>query len=310
MNLLCYVVPMDWDDVRYFLALARSDSIRGAASVLRVSHSTVARRLEALEQKLEVRLFDRTPDGYAITSAGARMVQSAERMEAELASMQRALQGGDDRLQGQVTVTCVESYLADVVIRCLAPFCRSHPKIQLTVESSYSAANLSKREADIALRAFRPGKQPPEHLLGRSVVGIHYASYVAKRHATELDPQLGGSEARWLAYGVPELDDFWREYSGHPDVPLWGGFLGTDLQQQAARAGLGIANLPCYVGDTDPQLQRLVGAEVRQWFELWILSHVDLRETARLRAARQALADALKAEAPLLNGQRPNSVQA
>lgn len=301
---------MDWEDVRYFLALSRSSSIREAGSKLRVSHSTVARRLEALESKLEVHLFNRTPDGYSITAAGARMVQGAERMEAEMASMQRQVAKGDERLGGEVSVTCVEPYLCEMVFEALAPFCRAHPEIELSVESSYSAANLSKREADVALRMFRPGKQPPEHLLGRSIVRVHYASYVATRYAEEQDPGLGAKNSRWLGYGVPQMDGYWKEHCLDADAEPWGSFLGTTLQRKAAHAGIGIAHLPCCGGDRDPNLQRLKSVSAHQWFELWILSHADLRDTERLRKVREVLSGWIQERAPLFEGQRPHSVSA
>jgi len=298
---------MDWEDVRYFLALSRSSTIREAGTKLRVSHSTVVRRLEALESKLEVRLFNRTPDGYSITTAGARMVEGAARMEAEMASMQRELTKGDDRLEGEVNVTCVEPYLCEMVFEALSPFCRTHPEIELSVESSFSAANLSKREADVALRMFPPGKEPPEHLMGKPLVRVFYTSYVATRFAADLDPKQDPKQARWLGYGVPQMDQFWKERCPYPDPVPWGKFLGTTLQQYAAHTGLGIAHLPCCVGDRDNSLQRLQGAEAHQWFDLWILSHVDLRDTARLREVREVLSRWIRDREPLFEGRRPHS---
>jgi DNA-binding transcriptional LysR family regulator len=228
-------------------------------------------------------------------------------MEAEMASMQRELAKGDERLEGEVSVTCVERYLCEMVFEALAPFCRTHPDIELSVESSYGTANLSKREADVALRMFRPGKQPPEHLLGRSLVRVCYASYVATRFADELDPELGAKSTRWLGYGVPQMNEYWLEHCPFPDAKPWGSFLGTTLQRKAAHAGLGIAHLPCCVGDRDPNLQRLQSASAQPWFDLWILSHADLRDTERLRQVRQLLSQWIQEREPLFEGQRPHS---
>jgi len=158
---MLYLVGMDWDDVRYFLAVSREGSVRAAGSILAVSHSTVARRVEALEEKLKVRLFDRTPEGYALTSAGRQMVEGAERVEVEMAALERRLLGQDESFHGLVRVTCANEYLSDMIVRDLAAYCATYPGIDLAVTSSFRSFDLSKREADIAVRMTRIGKDPP-----------------------------------------------------------------------------------------------------------------------------------------------------
>lgn len=284
---------MHWDDVRYFLALSREGSVRAAGAALGVSHSTVARRVEALEERLEVRLFDRTPDGYVLTEGGSQMVPGAQRVEREIATLERELLGQDERLEGKITVTCADTYLSELVLAELAPFCRACPEIDLELTSSYRAVDLSKREADIALRVHRLGKLPPGHLLGRKVATLHYANYVSVEHCERLDPEIvGESESRWLGWGDRKADELWASKTSYPAVPVWGAFGGVGLQMQATRSGMGIACLPCYVADRDPALRRLKKADVGPFFDIWMLSHPDLRTTARLQAARDTLARA------------------
>jgi DNA-binding transcriptional LysR family regulator len=278
---------MDWDDVRYFLALARDGSARGAGATLGVSHTTVARRVDALEDRLAVRLFDRTPDGYVLTQAGQDTIGRAERVEGEMASLERALLGQDDKLEGLIRITCPDGQLSDLVITGLAEFCLQHPDIALEVTPSYRPFDLSKREADIAIRVMRVGKSPPDHLLGRKVATIYYANYVAKAHAARLDPEEVGNATGWLGWGPRDADELWVSNSSYPSVPVWGALLGTDLQLQAARAGLGIACVPCYAADRDPSLQRLKKDDRAAFFDVWMLSHPDLRDNARLRNARE-----------------------
>ncbi len=294
---------MDWDDVRYFLALSRHGSVRAAGVALGVSHSTVARRVESLEEKLSVRLFDRTPDGFTLTDGGRQMIAPAERVESEIATLERELMGQDDRLQGLVRVTCTDEYLSDLIVRDLASFCAKYPGIDLEVTNSYRAFDLSKREADIALRVHRIGKDPPEHLLGRRLVRVYYANYVARDHEATLDPERVGTKTRWLGWGPRKADEEWVRKTSYPDVPVWGLFGSMGLQMQAARAGLGIAMLPCWVADRDPNLRRLHKEDLAPYFDIWMLSHADLRDTARLRSARDYLGATLVAQTPLFHGE-------
>src|SRR5687767_14368201 len=147
---------MDWDDVRHFLALARTGSVRAAGARLGVSHSTVARRVEALETRLGVKLFDRCRDGYLLTDAGHEVVAGAERVEREMASLERGVAGQDARLEGPVRVTCTDPFIARILVRALADFCEHHPGIELALDADARNLDLAKREADIAVRALLP----------------------------------------------------------------------------------------------------------------------------------------------------------
>jgi DNA-binding transcriptional LysR family regulator len=120
---------MDWDDVRHFLTLARSGSVRAAGASLGVSHSTVARRVEALEARLGARLFDRTRDGYTLTPTGRQMLAGAERVEREMDDLARGVVGADERLVGTVALTCSDNFVAGLLLGDLAAFCRTYPGI-------------------------------------------------------------------------------------------------------------------------------------------------------------------------------------
>ena len=212
---------MAWDDLRYVLALARTGSVRGAGASLRVSHSTVARRVEALEANLGVRLFDRHRDGYQLTEAGQRAVSKAERIESEMAGLEREVMGQDDRLEGSVRITCTDSNLAELLIEALIPLCESHPRLELEVDTETRYLDLSRREADIALRAVALGASPPEHLLGRKVAPIVLASYVGVAFATRLDPAVAEGPSRWLGSSQSRVHTTLIRASSYPDLPIW-----------------------------------------------------------------------------------------
>ncbi len=293
---------MDWDDVRHFLALARLGSVRGAGAALSVSHSTVARRVEALEARLAARLFDRNRDGYCLTEAGRQMLAGAERIEQEMSALERDVVGQDERLAGSVAVTCSDTYISQLLIRELAAFCERCPDIELAVTTDGRLFDLAKREADIAIRALPIGVQPAEHLIGLEVAPVMLANYVASAHASRLDPEIDGTSPRWIAFDQRKQFEGMIARSSYPRVPAWGAFASVEVVVQAAREGLGLAMLPTYVGDREAALRRMARPDLRHVADLWLLSHPDLRDNARFRATRASVAQAFKAHAPLFRG--------
>lgn len=294
---------MDWNDVRYFLALARLGSVRAAGASLGVSHSTVARRVEALEVQLAARLFDRSRDGYTLTSAGQQMVPGAERVEREMSALELELAGQDERLSGPIKLTCCDEYVSQMMLQELTVFCGAYPDIELAITTDSRSFDLSKREADIAIRTLAVDDGPPEYLLGKKLVGIYTANYVATAHAHRLDPEIAGTSPRWVAFEERKFFEALVGVSSYPRVPCWGAFSSLALLLQATRSGMGISKLPCYVADQDPSLRRLAKADVQHIANLWILSHPDLRENARFRAARDCVIQALCRQEALFLGQ-------
>ncbi len=295
---------MDWDDVRHFLTLARSGSVRAAGAALGVSHSTVARRVEGLEARLGARLFDRTRDGYTLTAAGQQMIAGAERVEREMDDLARGVVGADERLVGTVALTCSDNYVAGLLMGDLAAFCRTYPGIELGVTVDARPFDLSRREADLALRVLTRGTQPTEHLVGARLLPVVMASYVARAHADRVAPEQPGATSRWLSFQPRKIHEEMIATSSYPDVPPWGSFSTLELLVLAAREGLGAVMLPTYVGDREPALRRLAHPDLRPVADLWMLSHPDLRDNGRLRALRDCVRRALLRQRPLFQGER------
>ena len=295
---------LEWSDLRFFLALARHGSVRAAGGALGVSHSTVARRVEALEAQISTRLFDRTRDGYALTDAGRSMIEGAERVEREVAAIERAVVGADERLAGAVRVTCTDERMASMILDDLLELCEAHPGIEIEIGHDGRNLDLAKREADLAVRVIGIGGQPSDHLVGRRAAEMAVASYVGAAHVARLDPDRGGA-ARWLGYGEAGPLEAMVAESSHPELPIWGAFRSLSLMVQALRAGLGIAILPCYIGDADPTLRRLTRPDLAHRATLWVLYHPDLRDNARLTAARTCMLRGLERRRALLEGLTP-----
>lgn len=290
---------IQWDDLRVFLAIARQGSLSGAARALSVNHSTVFRRLNGLEQRLGVRLFDRLPGGYAPTPAGDALSETAERVEAEILAAERALGGQDLRLRGPLRVTMPDTIARLLLPALVAPFRRSYPEIDLELVVSDTFLNLNKRDADIALR---PTNSPPETLIGRRLCGIATAIYRSAEAGDTVD-KLGDS--RWIA-----PDDSLAHLAAaawlrdlDPPVALRANALGVMLD--AAKAGIGLAALPCFMGDREPAVRRVRDPIPQLETGFWALTHRDLKQTARIRAFLDAVSDAVAELRPLLQGDRP-----
>lgn len=294
---------MDWDDIRYFLTLARRRSVRAAAAELGVSHSTVARRVDALEGKLGTRLFDRHRDGFALTEEGAGMVAAAERVEDEVCALTRGLAGRDGQLAGVVHVTCSDEYVASLILEDLAPWCAAHPEVELAVTTDGRPFNLAKGEADLAVRALGHGVPPPEHLVGRRLGPIVCMSYVGRAHAANLDPTRAGT--RWLGFERGGPIEVLVRSGTYPDLPIWGTFASVRLMVRAVAAGFGLGILPCYMGDAEPELARVDPPDRRHVGDLWLLYHPDLRENARVQAVRDVIRAGFARRQALFEGGAP-----
>ncbi|MBE9554650.1 MAG: LysR family transcriptional regulator [Proteobacteria bacterium] len=281
---------MDWDDIKLFLALMRTGTVRAAAARLGVSHSTVARRIDALEKKITVRLFDRIPTGYVLTPVGEDMLNVAEQVETELEGLERRILGHDHKLSGRIRVTMVDALATNVLMPHLAEFAQKYPEIDLEVEVTYEAANLDYREADVALRF---AQNPPEHLIGRRLVTCATAPYASQDyldHHDLKDPAM----ASWIGFGTQNPFPKWVKESKFPNIPAKGQIVSLLVQLEACKAGMGMGMLPCFLGEPEPTLRRLSPGKPDPNFELWLLTHRDMRTNARIRVFSDFIASAIK----------------
>ncbi|MCL4676300.1 MAG: LysR family transcriptional regulator, partial [Pararhodobacter sp.] len=183
----------DWDDLRLFLAVARAGSLSGAARSLGVTHSTVFRRIGAFEARLRVRLFDRLPGGYALTQAGEEMRDSVIRIEEEITALALKVTGQDQRPTGTIRITTTDLLAVGVLPRHVAAFRAEWPEIEIEVIVADTVLDLTRREADVALRIGNPGQ---ETLIGRRVGRLAFAAYGAADR-----PPGDPAEGDWIGYG-------------------------------------------------------------------------------------------------------------
>jgi DNA-binding transcriptional LysR family regulator len=274
-----------WDDFRLVKTIAESRGLGGAAERLGVNHSTVFRRLGQLEDELGVKLFERHRTGYALTPAGEEMTALATRMEEDVSTFARKLAGQAVSPAGELRVTTNDTLLVHLLTPLFARFCAGCPDIRLDVVLANQALNLSKRDADVAIRAT---DDPPETLVGRRVATIAWAIYgrAADFPDEEKPDLLALYERSWVALGdnlaVLKVARFVRERVAHERIVYR---VNTVLGlTEAVEAGIGIGPLPCFIADARPGLVRLGPPNPDFSTGLWLLTHPDLRHSARVRA--------------------------
>ena len=274
---------MDWDDLRFVLALSRHGSLSHAAASLGASHTTVGRRLRALEKKLGVRLFDSTPEGFVATAAGNDMREVAERLEHEVLSLEGRVLGRDAELNGKLRVTTM-----DLLLRHYRPhfasFIARYPSVELTVVTSDSELSLLRREADVALRL---SNTPPENLIGRKLGQLEFAVYASRELAQRLGPEAHYADYPWVHWDE-RLDTRWLDSWLGEHAPKAKIALRVDasslILREVVRAGLGVFFLACADADPDPELIRIGPIQPQFSRDIWLLTLPDLKHTSRVRA--------------------------
>jgi DNA-binding transcriptional LysR family regulator len=295
---------LSWDDLRVVLAVAKAGSLTGAAQFLRLSHPTVFRRVRAIEAAMGVRLFERSRAGYVVSEAAAEMVTLAEQIDADINRLELSVAGMDERPSGLVRVTTVDTLMLQLLPAVMAELRQTLPGIQVELSTSNTVFSLSKREADIAIR---PGDSPPEHLIGRRVCGLETTLYAPVQW-----PQASMDNLDRFAWVMP--DDSLAQLASSKWLVEQGLLARAVLRTNslvtvagAANAGVGLAILPCYLGDRAPGLRRLCPPLPAFRSELWILSHPDLRRVRRLHAFIEKVLPALAAYSELFEGRAASS---
>ncbi|MFP3505098.1 LysR family transcriptional regulator [Burkholderia sp. SIMBA_062] len=276
----------DWENLRYFVAVAQTGSLSAAARRLNVDHATVSRRLSALEAELKMRLVDRLPRACRPTSAGKLILEFAEQMEERAFSIERLALAEQTSLHGVVTVSVPPVLANNLFANHFHEFARLHPAIRLAIASQAQRISLGRREADLAVRLVRP--EEPQNVtrkLGEMAFGL-YASREYAHASTPDDWAFIAYEAQFAE--MPHQQWLQSIAQGRRIVCE---VSDITTQQVAARTGAGVAGLPVFMGDSDPELQRLPfdGASFSR--EIWLVVHADLRHSPAIRAVIDFISD-------------------
>jgi len=290
-----------WDDVRFFLAVARAGSLSGAARVLGVGHVTVGRRIALLEKRLGVTLLQRTPDGFDVTSAGEAILRRCVAMENAALDLERAAAGRDSLAVGSIRLTATEALAQRVIAPAIAELHKTHPDLRVDLAAGVRSLDIARREADLAVRVGRPSGSG---LVCRKLGEVGYSlyasrSYLAERRTPQRGEGLAGHDLITFTGAPAASSPFFMNESLDEarialrcDNPL--------IQLQAAATGIGIAELACFLGDDCADLVRVWPGEPPALRSVWLVLHKDLRRSARIRVVSSTIGDTFRRQRKIL----------
>lgn len=290
---------LDWDDVRHFLEVVQSGSATRAAVRLGINHTTVYRRISALEKQLGKNLFERLNNGWVLTPVGESIVAYARSMAEDANNIKRKILADSHELSGLLRVTAPDHCFDHLVMPAIGKFIRRYPEINLELVSTADELDLASREADVALRGTN---DPPPNLVGKRIAQIGFNAYgtqalkerVANNPVAEDIPCI-----TWVGDGHTRPPWIEKNFSNTQRIYRTTSF---PVMLAMAHEGIGIAWLACLLGDPDPELHRIPVRQVEPSIALWVLSHVDLRTTARVRIFRDFLVEELEEKKGLIEG--------
>ena len=278
----------NWEDLRFLLAIADAGSLSGAARHLQVDHATVSRRLNALEENLKTRLVIRAARSCHLTVLGQQVLEIARQMEATAFTIDRLALAAQHPISGNVSISAPPVLATHLLAKCLNKFHQCHPQIQLSIASQAARISLSRQEADIALRLVRPADNND---VARKLGNMPFALYASKDYVHQSDPDS------WKFIGYD------KQFSGMPHAgwitstagirPIVCSVSDISSQLEAAKSGVGVASLPRFMGDSDPELVSLPFDGEIYSPEIWLAIHADLRHSPLMRIVLDFIANAV-----------------
>lgn len=302
--------PLSWDDFRLVRAIAEQRSLNGAADSIGVNNSTVFRRLNALEDQLGVRIFERARTGYILTPSGEEMVALATRMAESIVDFERRIAGQDVRPSGDLRITTTDTIFSHLVAPIFCAFTRKYPDIRLDFVIENRTLNLSKRDADVAIRA---SVDPPETLVGRRIGNLNWGVFASKQFLKENNlspanvPAFFNPPTRWIGFSDP---------IGGTSLAKWmtahirSELISVRVSAVSAlvagiEAGLGVGLIPCFIGTASEKLVHISEIRPHANYGLWVLTHPDLKKAARVRAFLDFFGTELSKRRDILEGKKP-----
>lgn len=277
---------LDWDDLRYFLAVSREGSLSAAAVALGVTQPTVGRRIAALQRRLGAKLFTPTRTGQALSESGRRLLPHAEQMEIEGIAAERATSGTDAGMRGRVRITASEWVIGAVLGPMLRPFVSLHAELELELVADVRHLSLTRRDADVAIR---PSRFEQREVVQREVATVAFGlyasdSYLAERGTPDFERQCAGHRLIAMSETLTKIPDVdWLpRFTANARVVVRTN--GREPMARMAAAGIGLVCLPRFLGDAAPNLRLLATPIPPPQRKLWLGCHRDVRAVPRVRA--------------------------
>lgn len=279
-------MQLDWNDLKFFLAVAEHKSIKKAAESLRVNHTTVMRRIDALEYRLECTLFVRSKGSVELTDVAEKMLDSVRAVSNQVVALERQLIGQSDRVSGDVLLTLPPFLATHLLFLHLPQFYKNYPGVNLQIAATNEFVDLSKRQADIAIRlSNNPEAHLNTHLFGKKIADVQMARYTA------VDSKRAAPLIAW-----DNSVDFekWMEKCDAADSAVRCVISEPLVQIHAVISGIGDAILPCFVGDREKALRKAGNSFAG--FEAWVVTHKDMRNAEHIKAVKEFIYGVFEAE--------------
>ena len=283
---------LNWDDLKYFLAVARTGTLRGGADSIQVNHTTLTRRLSVMEERVGSRLFDRSKQGLVLTQLGEDLMPHAERVETEMSAASRVIVGQDAQPSGTVYITLPHGLAMTSLMDDFSAFADLYPDIILNMNFTNDIRDLTRREADVSLRV---ASEVTDDVVGRKLVQMSQAAYCTREYAERVTDNAGEG-LHLIGWHEPEeaTTADWVKNCFYPKATLKHRVSELVPLITLAASGLGMAYLACNLGDRHPDLIRAPFQKPIPYRNIWLLLHRDLRNTARVRLFVDFLADRVR----------------
>ena len=303
---------MNWDDLRFFLAVAGAGSLSGAGQQLGVNTTTVLRRVASLEDDLGARLCERERTGYRLTAAGEKLVEVLEPVDRRLSALPRDFAAAGEGAEGSVRLAAGEVLAASLLALEFPAFRREHPGLELEIVTDPRLASVGQapkignplKDVDVALRLARPTQGD---MLMRKVGDMAYAlyaspAYIEARGRPAQMQDIAGHDLIGFPRSETPLGPIWWFSRAEKSARIALRSSSVAARAAAAREGLGLAALPCIMGDAESGLQRVFGPDVLGGLELWLMARNDLAQLAHVRAVMEFVVDAVRRHKASLEG--------
>jgi len=289
----------DWENLRVFLAVAKTGSARQAASTLNLHYTSVIRRLEAFEKQIGTQLFHKSAKGFEISEVGKTILKRAENMEDEAYAIERLLAGTKDEIAGVLKVTMATTIASYLLIEEITQFQENYPNINLQLHAGHKFANLSRNEADVAIRV---SDAPGDTLKGRRFGKYYEAVYAHKDYIKKYFPLTKNTQCRWLGWQTPE--DFFAEVkeSEFSHIQSYTQIDNEILLFEAVKSKMGIAYLPCFYADNVSDLVRVNKSQPIPRLDIWLLAHPEMSNSKKVQAFMAFFSPILRAKQHKLQG--------
>ena len=268
---------LHWDDLKFVLAIEKHGGLSGAGRALSVNHSTVSRRLASIEAQMGVRLFERFSSGLQATEAGRQTIAAAAQMERQVLDLERSVAGQDRLLEGALKISAPQLIIKVVLADILKDFCQQYPKIDLSIIATSDAVNLHRREADVSIRA---SNDPDETLWGRKVLSQNCRYYGATSYLEGLSADADLSCLNFMWRGDHPAEVVQAQF---PNARVSAKFDDMVAALAAVEVGMGIARMPCFLGDSMADFLAVGAIEPEPYSDIWLLTHPDLNQVPRIQ---------------------------